>query len=95
MGGTQIHNGSSVHDPEVAFSQKASWDPKEYKQSGRTNYTSGGGFSNIFAPASYQKQAIETYFSEHEPFQKYYSKLAKDDPSNPYLLVNVTELAGE
>lgn len=40
------------------------------------NYSSGGGFSNIYTSPDYQKSAIDTYFQEHDPGYPYYSKVA-------------------
>lgn len=56
------------------------------------NYSSGGGFSNIYPIPSYQKSAVEGYLSKHNPPYEYYSKLAPNAP-NP-VHVNVTELQG-
>lgn len=52
VGATQMRNGSSVEDPEVACEQVI---------------RSGGGFSNVFAMPSYQKEAVARYFNETPP----------------------------
>jgi len=52
VGATMVMNGSTVHSPESA--------------SERVIF-SGGGFSNVFAMPSYQKQAMATYFAENAP----------------------------
>lgn len=52
VGATQIVNGSSVNDPESACEQVI---------------FSGGGFSNVFTMPSYQQDAVQTYFDEHNP----------------------------
>lgn len=56
------------------------------------NYSSGGGFSNVFGVPDYQKSALSTYFKDHDPDHPYYSALAPDAP-NPVDL-NITALAG-
>lgn len=52
VGATQIRNGSSVNDPESACEQVI---------------FSGGGFSNVFTMPSYQQDAVQTYFDDHNP----------------------------
>ena len=39
------------------------------------NYSSGGGFSNVYPVPSYQQAAVDTFFSEHNPEYPYYSTL--------------------
>lgn len=91
VGGTQINNGDTIYDPQHVFFQP--FEPRKmYKNA---NGTSGGGFSNIYPIPDYQKKALDTYFTQHNPPQKSYCKLATDDPSNPYALPNLTALAGE
>ncbi|RDL35909.1 uncharacterized protein BP5553_06521 [Venustampulla echinocandica] len=51
VGATQIANGSSVRDPEIA-SQRVIF--------------SGGGFSNVFPMPTYQEKALSTYFSNNK-----------------------------
>ncbi|PSR97824.1 putative protease S8 tripeptidyl peptidase I [Coniella lustricola] len=62
VGATQINSGSSVYDAEVAADQNLSG----------FNYSSSGGFSNIFGIPSYQTDAIATYFADHDPSYPYY-----------------------
>ncbi|KAJ4419936.1 hypothetical protein N0V82_004650 [Gnomoniopsis sp. IMI 355080] len=52
VGATQIVNGSTVTDPEAACQEVIK---------------SGGGFSNVFAMPSYQKDALQTYMEKHAP----------------------------
>lgn len=52
VGATQIKPGASVTEPEVAC---------------ETVIHSSGGFSNVFALPSYQKDAIGTYYRYHKP----------------------------
>lgn len=40
-----------------------------------TNYSSGGGFSNIYAIPKYQQSAVANYFAKHNPPYKHYSTL--------------------
>ena len=57
------------------------------------NYSSGGGFSNIYGIPSYQEGAIKRYFAEHSPDHPYYSALAPNAP-NPVDL-DITKLVGK
>ncbi|KAI0329253.1 subtilisin-like protein [Cubamyces sp. BRFM 1775] len=52
VGATQINPGAKVTDPESACMQVI---------------YSGGGFSNVFAMPSWQKNAVENYVSKHSP----------------------------
>lgn len=40
-----------------------------------TKFPSGGGFSNIYERADYQKQAVEDYFAKHDPKHPYYESV--------------------
>ncbi|KAI0134345.1 putative protease S8 tripeptidyl peptidase I [Xylariales sp. AK1849] len=83
VGATKVYPGYTVYEPESAV-----FDP------GRTtNYSSGGGFSNVFEIPDYQKSAVATFFGDHDPGYPYYSELAPD-ANNP-ALPNVTALAGD
>lgn len=42
------------------------------------NYSSGGGFSNVYAIPSYQQPAIDTFFTAHDPPYPYYSSFVND-----------------
>lgn len=52
VGATQIRNGSTVKDPEVAC---------------ELVIKSGGGFSNVFSMPSYQREAVNEYFATSPP----------------------------
>ncbi|KAF3927877.1 Aorsin [Dactylellina cionopaga] len=61
VGGTQIDKGSSVHKPESVAHALRGTVAKP------VNFSSGGGFSNLFATPKYQKVALAKYFHENEP----------------------------
>jgi tripeptidyl-peptidase I len=84
---SQVYPGHTVFEPESAV-----FDPAGYPYS--VNFSSGGGFSNVYPVPDYQKNAVSTFFAEHKPTYPSYSALATDEPSNPYLLPNVTLLSG-
>lgn len=44
----------------------------------RSKDSSGGGFSNIHPIPAYQKSAVATYLSQHDPPYKSYSVLVND-----------------
>ena len=56
VGATQIKNGSSVTDPEIAV------DPNN-----EFAFSSGGGFSNVFAQPSYQADAVSGFLADYAP----------------------------
>jgi tripeptidyl-peptidase I len=87
VGATKVYPGHTVFEPESAVV-----DPAGYPYS--VNFSSGGGFSNVYPIPDYQKDAVATFFADHNPPYPHYSALATDDPSNPYLLPNITLLAG-
>lgn len=41
------------------------YDPAGYPYA--VNYSSGGGFSNVYPIPDYQKSAVATFFAEHNP----------------------------
>ncbi|KAJ8469460.1 hypothetical protein ONZ51_g8987 [Trametes cubensis] len=51
VGATEVKQGGSVSDPEVAT----------------TGFPSGGGFSNVFVRPSYQDRVVSTYLSKYAP----------------------------
>ena len=57
VGATQLNPGVSVFQPGA---ESAADQPS-------IEYSSGGGFSNIFSAPSYQQSALNTYFSQHNP----------------------------
>ena len=56
VGATMIRPNGSVFDPEQAA-----------EKPGPVNFASGGGFSNVFSAAEYQRLALEYYFDKHLP----------------------------
>jgi len=85
VGATKVYPGQTVNDPESAAVDLAG---------GRypNNFSSGGGFSNVYAAPDYQKAALATYFADHNPSYPSYSALTVN-ASNP-VHPNVTDLAG-
>ncbi|KAH8899002.1 subtilisin-like protein [Thozetella sp. PMI_491] len=77
VGATKVYPGHTVFQPESVVLDFVG-DPYA------VNYSSGGGFSNIYPQPDYQKAAVATYLTKHDPGHKYYSKLAADAP-NPVL----------
>lgn len=65
VGATKLYAGSTVFDPESAANDPAG-DPDS------SGFSSGGGFSNIYPQPDYQKDALATYFANHDPGYKYY-----------------------
>jgi len=87
VGATKVYPGHTVFEPESAVYDVAG-DPYNL------NYSSGGGFSNIFPVPDYQQKAVATFFADHDPPYPYYTELAQVVEGNPYALPNVTALAG-
>ena len=85
VGATKVYPGFTVYQPESGV-----FDPAGAPY--HVNYSSGGGFSNLYAIPKYQQSAVATYFANHSPPYPYYSKLA-GNAKNPTML-NVTELVG-
>ncbi len=86
MGATKVYPGKTVFEPESAV-----YDPAGYPYS--VNYSSGGGFSNIYPIPSYQASAVSTFFEKHNPPYPYYSGLL-NDTSNIQELPNINALVG-
>ena len=63
--------------------ESAVYDPAGHPYA--VNYSSGGGFSNIYATPDYQKSAVETFLSQHSPPYKSYSVLVNDTSQIPAL----------
>ncbi|KAJ3498817.1 hypothetical protein NLG97_g838 [Lecanicillium saksenae] len=57
VGATYLPKGSKIGDPEVATA----------------SFASGGGFSNIWTTADYQKDAVASFFANHDPGYKTYN----------------------
>ena len=64
VGGTQLFPPQTAAGPESVF---------QFFLSGpNLSLSSSGGFSNRISAPSYQKTALSTYFSQHDPGYKYY-----------------------
>ena len=87
VGATKVYAGKTVNEPESAVFDAAGTNFA-------VNYSSGGGFSNIYAIPDYQKSAVQTFFTNHTPPYKYYSALASNT-TDLKKHVNVTHLAGK
>jgi tripeptidyl-peptidase-1 len=74
VGATKVYPGYTVYDPESAV-----YDPAGHPY--HVNYSSGGGFSNVYAIPDYQKSAVATFFNDHDPPYAYYSGLVADAPN--------------
>lgn len=66
-----VYAGKTVYDPESAV-----YDPAGHPY--HVNYSSGGGFSNVYPVPDYQKSAVDTFFSDHDPSYPYYSGFVND-----------------
>lgn len=86
VGGTKVYPGYTVHDPESAV-----FDPAG--SSYGVNFSSGGGFSNVYPIPDYQAAAVATFFEKHNPPHPYYSGLV-NDTGDIQMLPNVSALAG-
>lgn len=71
VGATKVYPGHTVFEPESAV-----YDPAGHPYA--VDYSSGGGFSNIYSVPDYQKQAVQTYFGEHNPPYPYYSTIVNN-----------------
>ncbi|ESZ95141.1 hypothetical protein SBOR_4473 [Sclerotinia borealis F-4128] len=65
VGATKVYPGHTVFEPESAANDLAG---QPYSRA----YSSGGGFSNVYNTPSYQKEAVATYFANHNPPYAYY-----------------------
>ncbi|CZR67423.1 related to serine protease [Phialocephala subalpina] len=86
VGATKVYPGKTVNDSESAV-----FDPAGFPYS--VNYSSGGGFSNIYPIPDYQASAVKVYFDNHDPGYPYYSALSPDT-GDIKLLPDVGALAG-
>ena len=68
VGATKVYPGKTVFEPESAV-----FDPAGPSYS--IDYSSGGGFSNLYPIPAYQKSAVAKFFAEHDPPYPYYSGL--------------------
>ncbi|KAF2761577.1 putative protease S8 tripeptidyl peptidase I [Pseudovirgaria hyperparasitica] len=76
VGATKVYPGKTVFEPESAV-----FDPAGHPY--HVNFSSGGGFSNVYTVPDYQKSAVDTFFAKHNPPYKSYSAI-----------VNNTDLVG-
>lgn len=81
-----MYPGYSVYDPESAV-----FDPAGHPYS--VNYSSGGGFSNIYPIPDYQASFVAKFFEDHNPPYPYYSALS-NDTGDIQTLPNIGALAG-
>ncbi|KAH6655934.1 putative protease S8 tripeptidyl peptidase I [Truncatella angustata] len=83
VGATKVYAGFSVFDPESAALDIGK----------KLNYSSGGGFSNVYPVPDYQKAAVDVFFRDHEPGYPFYEELVAN--ADNYTLPNITALAGD
>ncbi|TGO42774.1 hypothetical protein BHYA_0005g00390 [Botrytis hyacinthi] len=69
VGATKVYPGHTVFEPESAANDLKG-------QPYRDAYSSGGGFSNVYGIPSYQKEAVASYFKNHNPSYPYYEATA-------------------
>lgn len=62
MGATQLQPNQTINDPESAMQTALAEAPDP-----ASRFSSSGGFSNYFPAPAYMKDALETYFSKHNP----------------------------
>ncbi|TVY94049.1 Aorsin [Lachnellula willkommii] len=73
VGATKVYPGSKVTD---AHPESAVYDPAGHPYS--VNYSSGGGFSNIYPIPEYQARFVKDFFDNHNPPYTSYSALSPD-----------------
>jgi tripeptidyl-peptidase-1 len=56
--------------------ESAVYDPAGHPYA--VNFSSGGGFSNVYPIPQYQQSAVASFFKNHNPPYHYYSALAHD-----------------
>ncbi|KAJ6789505.1 hypothetical protein PWT90_07165 [Aphanocladium album] len=66
IGSTTLPAGSNITDPEAATSR----------------FSSGGGFSNTWAQPDYQKDAVASFFANHDPGFKSFNVVDQKIPSS-------------
>ncbi|QKX58260.1 uncharacterized protein TRUGW13939_05381 [Talaromyces rugulosus] len=87
VGATKVYPGKTVSDPESAV-----FDPAGHPYS--VNFSSGGGFSNVYPIPNYQQDAVATFFEKHNPPYPHYSALAPDT-GDIKQLVDIDALRGD
>jgi tripeptidyl-peptidase-1 len=78
VGATKVYPGKTVFDPESAV-----FDPAGFPYS--VNFSSGGGFSNLYATPQYQQAAVSAFFKDHNPPYKSYSQIVNSTDEIPGL----------
>ncbi|KAM0318569.1 hypothetical protein ACHAO8_001660 [Botrytis cinerea] len=74
VGATKVYPGHTVFEPESAANDLIG---QPYARA----YSSGGGFSNVYEIPSYQKEAVASYFKNHNPSYPYYEATAGSNVS--------------
>ncbi|KAH6647170.1 peptidase S8/S53 domain-containing protein [Truncatella angustata] len=75
VGATQLQPNQTIHDPESAMQTALAPAP-----SPESRFSSSGGFSNYFPAPDYMKDALDTYFSKHDPGHPSY--IANENATN-------------
>ncbi|KAK9781494.1 putative Peptidase S8/S53 domain-containing protein [Seiridium cardinale] len=75
VGATQLQPNQTINDPESAMQTALAAAPDP-----ASRFSSSGGFSNYFPAPDYQKDALATYFGDHNPGLPSY--VANDNASN-------------
>ena len=88
VGATKVYPGHSVHGPNP---ESAVYDPAGHPY--HVNFSSGGGFSNVYAAPKYQQSALAHYFKNHDPGYPHYSALVSN-ANDITALPNITHLVG-
>ena len=88
VGGTKVYPGHSVHGPNP---ESAVFDPAGHPY--HVNFSSGGGFSNVYKAPKYQQSALAHYFKNHDPGYPHYSAVV-NDTDDITKLPNITKLVG-
>lgn len=86
VGATKVYPGKTISDPESAV-----FDPAGHPY--HVNFSSGGGFSNVYPIPDYQKNAVATFFKKYNPPYPHYSGLV-NDTGNIQTLPDIGALAG-
>ena len=87
VGATKVYPGNNVFEQQP---ESVVFDP--YPGQIYLNYSSGGGFSNVYPMPDYQKSAVQHYLEHYNPPYASYSKLSPNLP-NP-AKVDIAALQG-
>ncbi|KAF2763111.1 putative alkaline serine protease AorO [Pseudovirgaria hyperparasitica] len=69
-------------------------DVKKDEEISTTRFPSGGGFSNIYPQPAYQKDAVNTYLTQHTPPYKTYSTSGTNNPPETVTNGGIYNVAG-